>query len=176
MLRVLIYILIITLFVQCRSKDFPENCNGEWSYWSSDKNYCEVLITDDFVLPYHIGAPDFNVYKYEIRNDTFYIFGNDSNISEMSPIHFLGKDSFQILGITPSVLKRVKHDKVNSNSILKYHNKINNLLKNRNIVDIIDDNIFVEMDEAKKRFETGFKQRRLDILYNIRNKNIKSVN
>lgn len=169
MLRVLIYFLIISLFYQCKSKDFPENCNGEWSYWSSNNNYCEVLITDDFVLPYHFGEPDLIVYKYEIKNDTFYIYGNESNILEMSPIHFLDKDSFQIQGITPSVLKRIKHDKTNPNSILKYHKKINNLLKNRNIVDIIDDNIFVEINDAKIQFEKDFKQRRLNVLYNSKN-------
>ncbi|MDC0230891.1 hypothetical protein OAK19_02910 [Aureispira] len=169
MIRVFFYILIITQFYHCKSKISPKNCIGEWSYCSAGNNYCEILITDDFVLPYHAGAPNFLAYKYQIRNDTFYIYGNDSIVSEMSPIHFLSKDSFQIKGITPSVLKRIEHDKSNVNTLLKYHNKINHLLKNRDIVDIVDDNVLVEINEAKNHFEKDFKQRRINFMYRREN-------
>ncbi|MCH2023153.1 MAG: hypothetical protein MK207_11810 [Saprospiraceae bacterium] len=164
MVRVFIYILIISLFSHCESKNFPQNCTGEWFYWSAQNTYCEILITEEFVLPYHKDAQNLITYKYHIRNDSFYLIGNDPNILETSPIYFLGEDSFQIKGITPSILKRIQHSKTNPVSLLNYHNKINKLISNRNIVEIVDDNILIEINNVKKQFDEAFTQRRIHAL------------
>ena len=77
------------------------NCGGriKISLWL--KCYCELLINDTIVLPYHYGKPNGRAYRYKIQNDTFYLYANANGTVEASPIKYFDQDSFQILGITP---------------------------------------------------------------------------
>jgi len=162
MFKIVILGLTAIVFVGCNSVNLQEACKGEWSYFVNDSSYCELLIGEGIVFPYHYNELNSYSYKYKIENDTFYIYGNKEGVVESSPINYLGKDSFQILAITPSTLKRINKS---TNSLATYHYKRENLLKNKNINRLIAERTFVEMHELKKVFEEEYQERRRTAIY-----------
>jgi hypothetical protein len=165
MFKIMITGLAAMIFMGCNPANLQETYIGEWAYFVSDTSYCELLIGEQMVFPYHNNELNSYSYKYKIANDTFYIYGNIEGVVESSPINHLGKDSFQILGITPSTLTRLKHNHKSSSSLATYHYKRENLLKNKDINALIAERTFVEMDELKKDFEKNYQERRRMAIY-----------
>ena len=135
-----------------------------------DTTYCEILITDDVLFPYHNNNLNGFEYKYEINNDTFIIFGKNNDIVESSTIYSLGQDSFRIPGITTAVLKRVNRDFDHPHKLATYHYKRNKIFADHDssIVKIIDNNVFFDMNDLKKVFDKNYQERRVNAIYKIK--------
>ncbi|BDS10336.1 hypothetical protein [Aureispira anguillae] len=168
MSRLIISLLVLSGLGSCQTIDLKETCRGEWGYMVGDTAYCELLIDEAKVYSYHYQAPNSYSYSYEIKNDTFYLYGNQTSKVESSPIQYLGKDAFQIMGITPSTLHRISYEEASPYSLANYHQHIKKLIENKTITQIYEQRIFTEMEEAKKRFETKFEQRRNIALYKLK--------
>lgn len=163
MQKIILFGSLILVFAQCNSVDLKQSCQGEWSYIVGDTAYCELLINDSIVYTHHYGHLNGQAHPYSISNDTFFLYGN--NHTESSPIHYLGTDSFKILGITPSTLKRVKHKNPHNHSLARYYYKLIKFTRNKDIHQLFESNAFPKMLEAKKMFEPNFQQRRSFALY-----------
>lgn len=167
MLRLVIAILCSTLWVSCTKVDLKEVCRGEWSYIVGDTAYCELLIEGGKVYPYHHNQLNSYAYPYKIEKDTFYIYGNEGTIIEQSPIKYIDPNTFQILGITSSVLQRISYPEAASNSLSKYRYRVFKLTLDKGIVDIYEQDIFEKMEEARKLFDPSFQERRSIALYKL---------
>lgn len=167
MLRFVMAISVSTLWVACTKIDIKEVCKGEWSYIVGDTAYCELLIEGGQVFPYHHNELNSYSYPYKIQKDTFYIYGNEGLIVEKSPIKYIDQNTFQILGITPSYLKRISYPKAAFNSLSKYRYKVYKLMLNRNIVELYEQNIFEEIEAVRSDFEPAFQERRSIALYKL---------
>ena len=157
--------LIAITFVQCNSVELQESCKGEWSYFVGDTAYCELLISDAIVFPYHYKQLNGYSYNYKIENDTFYIYGNREETVEMSPINYLGPDSFQILGITPATLTRIKHEEGSPYSLSTYNYKMSKILKKKDINQLLAERAFSKMNGLVRVFEEEYLERRNRAIY-----------
>lgn len=167
MLRLVIALSTSTLWMACAKIDTKEICKGEWSYIVGDTAYCELLIEKGHVFPYHNNELNSYSYPYEIKNDTFYLYGNEGTIVEKSPIQYLNSDAFQILAITPSPLQRISYPEAAFNSLSKYQYKVQKLTMNKSVVELYDQDIFEKIDNARNRFEPTFQERRSIALYKL---------
>lgn len=156
---------ILIGFVSCRGIDLKETCQGEWSYIVGDTAYCEILITESAVFPYHFRHNNSYSCHYLIQNDTFFLYGNEGVIVESSPINYIDKNTFEILGITNSPLKRVVHKDEESTTLADYNYKISRLLANKHIVDVLETDAYPKMELIKSAYEEKFHQRRDFALY-----------
>lgn len=173
MLRLGIVISISTLWMSCTKIDTREICKGEWSYIVGDTAYCELLIEGGRIFPYHHDELNSYSYPYKIQGDTFYIYGNEGAMVEKSPIKYIDDNSFQILGITPSVLQRISYPEAAFNSLSKYRYTTYKATLGKNIVEMYEQNTFEEMEEAKKKFEPTFQERRSIALYKLKKEKAK---
>lgn len=172
MLRLVAIISISTMWMSCTKVDIKEFCQGEWSYTIGDTAYSELLIEGAKVFPYHYNALNSTAYSYKIQNDTFYIYGNEGDLVERSPIKYIDPNTFQILGITPSKLRRISYPEAASNSLSKYRQNIYRLSLDKTIVEIYEQNIFEEMEDARMIFEADFEERRSIALYKLAKKKV----
>lgn len=175
MLRLGIAIFVSTLFMACAEVDTKEACKGEWSYIVGDTAYCELLIEGGRVFPYHNDELNSYSYPYKIQMDTFYIYGNKGAVIEQSPIKYIDENTFQILGITPSVLQRISYTEAAFNSLSKYHYTAYKATLGKTVVEMYEQNAFEEMEDAKGKFEPDFQERRSIALYK-RNKEKETQN
>jgi hypothetical protein len=165
MLRLGLVVSISTLWMACAKIDTNEVCKGEWSYIVNDTSYCELLIEDGYVFPYHHNELNSYTYPYKIQQDTFYIYGNEGAIVEKSPIKYIDPNTIQILGITPSRLERISYPEAAFNSLSKYRYKVYKSTLGKSIVEMYDQNVFEELEDAKSNFEPTFQERRSIALY-----------
>jgi hypothetical protein len=167
MLRLGIVISISTLWMACTKIDTRETCKGEWSYIVGDTAYCELLIEGGRIFPYHHDELNSYSYPYKIKNDTFYVYGNEGTIVEESPIKYINPNSFQILGITPSPLQRISYTEAAFNSLSKYRYTTYKATLGKNVLQMYEQNAFEEMEDARKKFEPDFQERRSIALYKL---------
>jgi len=156
---------ILSSFMSCKGVDLKESCKGEWSYIVGDTAYCEIAIADSTVFPYHYYHNNSYSCRYLIKNDTFFLYGNGGVTIESSPINYIDKNTFEILGITPSPLKRITDQDKTSTTLSQYQYKLGRLVANRHIVDILQEDAYPKMDAIKASYEAGFTQRRDFALY-----------
>lgn len=165
MLRLGLVLSISTLWMACSKIDTNEVCKGEWSYIVGDTAYCELLIEGGRVFPYHNKELNSYSYPYKIKNDTFYIYGNEGAIVEESPIKYIDENTIQILGITPARLQRISYPESAFNSLSKYRYKVYKLTLGKTMVELYEQGVFEEMEDAKNNFEPTFQERRSIALY-----------
>ncbi|CAA6814308.1 MAG: Unknown protein [uncultured Aureispira sp.] len=165
MLRLGIAIFVSTCWMACAKIDTQKTCQGEWSYIVGDTAYCELLIEGGRVFPYHNDELNSYSYPYKIQMDTFYIYGNEGTIVEQSPIKYIDANTFQILGITPSKLRRISYPEAAFNSLSKYKYRAYKLSLGKSMVELYEENVFEEIEEAKRNFESTFQERRSIALY-----------
>lgn len=165
MLRLGIAIFVSTLFMACAEVDTKEACKGEWSYIVGDTAYCELLIEGGRVFPYHHDELNSYSYPYKIQTDTFYLYGNEGAIVEQSPIKYIDENTFQILGITPSLLQRISYPEAAFNSLSKYRYTAYKATLGKSVVEMYEQDAFEAIEEAKKKFEPTFQERRSIALY-----------
>lgn len=162
MFQIIPVVLGLLLLVGCNTIDLKKSCQGEWGYMVGDTAYCELLIDAHNVYPYHYKALNSYAYSYEIKEDTFYLYGHQEGYIECSPIKYLGKNSFQIMGITPAVLHRLPASKY---SLATYYTSLQKLYQDKSMVELYEQGAFSEAEELKQAFERDFKKRRSSALF-----------
>jgi len=165
MLRLGIAMFVSIFWMACAKIDTKETCQGEWSYIVGDTAYCELLIEGGRVFPYHNDELNSYSYAYKIQMDTFYIYGNEGRLVERSPIKYIDENTFQILGITPSKLRRIYYPEAAFNSLSKYKYNAYKLALGKSMIELYEGKVFEEIEEAKRKFETTFQERRSIALY-----------
>lgn len=169
MFRILIVSFFIVSLCACSEPDVQQTCKGEWQYILNDSTYCELLINDSIVFPYHDNVISQFSYRYKIQNDSFFIYGNAGNdYLESSPIEYLGTDSFRILGITPATIKRLPQQAAGTYNLARYHYQLYQLLRPKDPATLYEMDAFAYMSEARARFEALFRARRDLALYKRR--------